>query len=362
MSTHPTETNPTATHPTEATTAIPPQMPPQLAPQQIMMQMLTGCWLTQCLYVAAKLGIADHLKAGALSCEQLAEGTQCHAPSLYRVMRALASLGIFAETTPQCFELTPLAALLQTQRPDSMRDIAMMLGEEHYVAWGALLHSVRTGESGFEHTYEMDVFTYYRQTPDSAAIFDGAMSNFSAIENAAVVAAYDFTGLTHIVDVGGGQGSLVASILKQNPGLKGTVFDQGYVQNAAQKLFAEAGLADRSAFVSGDFFTSVPAQGDAYLLKHIIHDWDDERSIVILKQCHQAMADNGRLLIVEQVIPPGNTPFVGKLLDVNMLAMCPGGKERTAAEYATLLTQAGFELTQIVPTQGDVSIVEGHKR
>lgn len=330
-------------------------MPPQLA----VLQMASGYWVSQSIYVAAKLGIADLLKDSPKSCDELATATGTNATSLYRVLRALASLEVFAETQPHHFTLTPLAACLQSDVPGSMRSFVIMLGEEHYRAWGELMHGVQTGGSPFEHIYGMNNFEYYAQNPEAAKIFDESMTNFSALKSAAIAASYDFSSIHTLVDVAGGQGLLIASILKSNPTLKGILFDQPYVIERAKPFMDAEGVLERCQLAAGNFFESVPEGGDAYILKHIIHDWDDERAIAILKQCHQVMPANGKVLVAEQVIPPGNEPFMGKLLDLNMLVMTSGGRERTEAEYRVLFEKAGFQLTRIVPTQEDVSIVEG---
>jgi len=330
-------------------------MPPQLA----VLQMASGYWVSQSIYVAAKLGIADLLKDSPKSCDELATATGTNAPSLYRLLRALASLGVFAETQPNHFSLTPLAACLQSDVPDSIRAYVILRGEEQYRAWGDLLHGVQTGGSSFEHIYGMNLFDYLAQNPESAKIFDESMTNLSAIESAAIAASYDFSSIQTLVDVAGGEGLLIASILKSNPTLKGVLFDQSYVIERAKRFLEAEGVLERCQLAAGNFFESVPEGGDAYILKHIMHDWDDERAIAILKQCHKVMPDNGKVLVAEQVIPPGNEPFMGKLLDLHMLVMAPGGRERTEAEYRALFEKAGFKLTRIVPTQREVSIVEG---
>jgi ubiquinone/menaquinone biosynthesis C-methylase UbiE len=197
------------------------------------------------------------------------------------------------------------------------------------------------------------------QNPESAKIFDESMTNASVIESATIAASYDFSSIQTLVDVAGGEGLLIASILKSNPTLKGVLFDQPYVIERAKRFLEAEGLLERCQLAAGNFFESVPEGGDAYILKHIIHDWDDERAIAILKQCHKVMPDNGKVLVAEQVIPPGNQPFMGKFLDLHMLVMTPGGRERTEAEYRALFEKAGFKLTRIVPTQDEVSIIEG---
>ena len=330
-------------------------MPPQLA----VLQMATGYWVSRSIYVAAKLGIADLLKDSPKSCDELATATGTNAPSLYRVLRALASLGVFAETQPNHFTLTPLAACLQSDVPNSFRAFVIMLGEEQYRAWGELMHSVQTGGSSFEHIYGMNLYEYLAQNPESAKIFDEAMTNLSVTEIATIAASYDFSSIQTLVDVAGGEGLLIASILKSNPTLKGVLFDQPHVIERAKPFLEAEGLLERCQLAAGNFFESVPEGGDAYILKYIIHDWDDERAIAILKQCHKVMPANGKILVAEQVIPPGNQPFRGKLLDLQMLAMNSGGRERTEAEYRALFEKAGFKLTRIVPTQDEMSIIEG---
>lgn len=333
-----------------------------LPPQMVMMQMITGYWVAQSIYAAARLGIADLLKDGAKSCAQLANESGANPQALYRLLRALASVGVFAETETEQFTLTPLAACLRSDVSNSVRDASIMLGDrEHYHSWGNILHSIQTGESSFENLFGMNIFEYYAQNPEPAMIFDRAMTSFSSTEIDAVVASYDFSPITQLVDVAGGQGSLLTAILTANPHITGILFDLPDVIARARSVIAAQNVAGRCQLETGNFFESVPVGADAYLLKHIIHDWDDERSITILKNCHRVMTENGRVLVVEQVIPPGNTPFMGKLLDMNMLIMCPGGKERTAAEYQALFQAAGFRLTRIVPTATFVSVVEGMK-
>jgi hypothetical protein len=332
----------------------------ELPPQMVLLQMVTGYWVAQSIYAAAKLGIADLLTTGARSFEELASTTAANPQALFRLLRALASVGIFAETEPGWFTLTPLAEFLRSDVPGSLRDVSIMMGDpEHYSSWGNIMHSLMTGKSAFEDLYLMNAFQYFSQNPLPAAIFDRAMTSFSSMENDAVVGAYDFAAMSHIVDVAGGHGSLLTTILQANPHTEGTLFDQPDVIARAKSAIAQHPVSDRCQLVSGSFFESVPAEADAYLLKHIIHDWDDERSIAILKACHQAMTASSKLLIIEAVIPPGNVPSVGKLLDINMLVMCPGGKERTEAEYQQLFAAAGFKLTRVIPTNSVVSIVEG---
>lgn len=330
-------------------------MPPELSPGEQLLALASGAWVTQMIHVAAELGLADQLSGGERDVQDLAQTCGADADSLFRLLRGLASLGIFQETTPRRFALTPLAELLRDDHPQSLRQFARMLGEEHYISWADLLRSVRSGENAFQHRYGCSVFAWYQQNPQRGAIFDGAMTDFSRQETEALLAAFDFSGIQRLVDVGGGRGALLQRLLRATPGLQGTLFDQPEV---VAPVPTPTDLAGRFSIEGGDFFQSVPAGADAYLLKHIIHDWGDEACRTILGQIRQAMAPGGRVLIVEQVIPPGNGPFPGKLLDLNMLVMSEGGRERTPEDYGQLLESAGLRLNRIVPTAAPVSVVE----
>jgi hypothetical protein len=330
-------------------------MPPEPTPADQLMAMASGAWVTQMIHVAAELGLADALAAGERDCDDLAAACGADADTLFRLLRGLASLGIFTESAPRRFALTPLAEPLGSNHPQSLRQFARMLGDEHYLGWADLLHSVRTGENAFRHRYGCSVFAWYAQNPRRSSIFDGAMGDFSRPETEAILAAYDFSGIGHLVDVGGGQGSLLMAVLRAHPHLRGRVFDQPHV---VDPVVVPADLTGRLDFSGGDFFATAPAGADAYLLKHILHDWDDGACRRILRHIRAAMAPGARVLILEQVIPPGNGPFPGKLLDLNMLVMTEGGRERTPAEYALLLEGAGLRLERIVPTASAVSVVE----
>jgi hypothetical protein len=322
---------------------------------------MSAYWVSQAVYVAAKLGIADLLADGAQNAEQLAVSTDTHAESLYRLLRALASVGIFEEDHNHCFALTPLADQLRSDLEGSQRSLVLMMGEEHYRTWSDLLYSVQTGEVAFDKSYGMPIFEYLSQHPDKGQIFDEAMTGIHGHETEQVLEAYDFAGIQTLADIGGGNGSKIATILERNPHMQGILFDLPPVIQRALPDLEARGLSDRCQAVGGSFFESVPDGADAYLLRHIIHDWDDENAITILTKCREAMHQDSKLLVIESVIPPGNDPFFGKFLDLTML-LIPGGKERTVQEYRQLFEDAGLMLSRVVPTSGEISVIEGERR
>jgi ubiquinone/menaquinone biosynthesis C-methylase UbiE len=327
-------------------------------PAAFLTQILMGSLASQALYVAAKLGIADLLADGPKTIEQLAKDTNTDAPSLYRVMRALASIGVFTEQDKHTFAITATAEPLRSDAPNSLRDVTIFWGEDwHWEVWGKILHSVRTGKSAWAQIHGDEVFDYFAKNPEAGEIFNRAMSSFSGIATAAVVDAYDFSGIETIVDIAGGHGRVLTGILEANPNLRGVLFDLPHVIAGAREQVAASTAAERVEFVEGDFFASVPEGADAYVMKHIIHDWDDERAITILQNIKRAMNPGGRVLLVEAVIAEGNNQDFGKLLDLEML-VAPGGKERTAEEYKELFARAGLQLTRIVPTKSPYSVIE----
>ena len=331
-----------------------------LPPPELMNRMLTGYWISQALYVAAKLGLADLLTSGPRSADDLAQATKTHAPSLYRLLRALASVGVFADDGTHRFSLTPLAECLRSDVPGSQRALAIMSGEEHYRSWGDVLYSVQTGKPAFDKLYGMPVFEFLSKNPEQATVFDAAMVGVHGRETAAMTDAYDFSGIPVLADIGGGNGSLLTGVLRKFPAMRGILYDLSGVTERAKAGLQTAGLAERCQVIGGSFFESVPEGANAYLMRHIIHDWDDEKATKILKNVHRAMGKDGRVLVVEGVILPGNEPAFGKLLDLHMMVV-PGGKERTEAEYRKLFEGAGLRLTRIVPTKAEVSVVEGKK-
>jgi hypothetical protein len=331
-----------------------------MLPAQQLAQMASAYWVSQAIYVAAKLDLAEQLAAGPTSAEQLAAATGTHAPSLYRLLRALASVGVFAEEADRKFRLTPLAEPLRESHPDSKRALIVMTGEEHYGAYGELLYSIQTGRPGFEKVYGQPIFDYLGQRPEQAKLFDAAMVSIHGRETLAMIEAYDFSRFGTLADLGGGNGSLLTAVLQKHPRLKGILFDLPHVIERARQNLAAAGLVERCQCASGSFFEIAPPGADAYLMRHIIHDWNDQQCLTILRNIHRAAPASATLLLIESVITPGNEPSFGKLLDLTMLVI-PGGKERTEAEYRTLLAAGGFELQRIVPTAAEVSVIEAVK-
>lgn len=326
-------------------------------PEQIL-QIITNFWTSRAVYVFAKLGIPDLLASGPKTAEELAAVTKMHAPSLYRLLRALATTGFVTVTADGRFAQTPVSEALVTDTPGSLRWFTMSeLGQEHYPAWGNLLHSVKTGEIAFDNFFGADVWKYFQQNPEDAAVFNNSMSGVTAATNEGILAAYDFSIFGTIVDIGGGHGGLITSILKANPKLKGILLDAPQVIEGARPKIEAAGLAERCETVGGDFFKAVPAGGDIYVMKWIIHDWDDERAITILKNVRNEVPRNGRIIIVDCVVPENNDPDFSKFFDLNMMVMT-GGKERTEKEFAQLLSAAGFKLRRVIPTNVPTSIVE----
>jgi hypothetical protein len=342
-----------------AQSAKPGELPPRLA----LFQLVTGHYVSFALYVAAKLGIADLLAHGPKAYDELAKACAAHAPSLRRLLRLLASAGVFAEQADGRFALTPVGEWLRSDLPGSQRDTALLFAGPMMRSWGELLHSVQTGETAIERAFGMDAFKYMAAHPEDAAVFNRAMTAVSTQVSIAVAAAYDFSPFRKLVDVGGGHGVLLTTILKANPMLHGVVFDLPHVAEGARKPIEAAGLAERCDAVGGDFFAAVPGGADAYILKSVIHDWDDERSLVILRNCQGAMEPHGKLLLVELVLPDhvDQSPKsqIGTGSDVNMLVNA-GGRERTDAEFRALFETAGFRLTQIIPLEGSLSsVLEG---
>ena len=319
-------------------------------------QAFAGSWITQGICVAAELGLADLLASGPQSAEQLACQTDTHPDSLYRLMRALASTGIFSQESDGRFTLTPLSEMLQSDVPDSQRPYATMMGSEFYNAWGELLYSVRTGKPGFEKRFGTKCFEYLTSHPDRHGIYDSAMGAFGKAETVAVLDAYDFSTFGTVVDVGGGSGLLLKAILDRHHTVEGVFFDLLSVAERARSVLGDPNLAGRCRVENGDFFCSVPSGADAYIMQHVIHDWDDAEAITILNNCRKAMRPEARILLIETVLPADDQFFFGKWLDLMMLLV--GGRERTEGQYRSLLSAAGLHLSRIVKTANEVSVIE----
>jgi hypothetical protein len=325
-----------------------------------MSKMITGAWISQMVYVTAKLKLADLVAAQPRTAEELAGLTDTQPDTMSRLLRALASVEIFAENKDSQFEPTPLSEILRSDIPSSQWALAIMMGEEHYRCWGELMYSLETGKKSFDKLYDQPIFEYLGENPEAAKVFDAAMISVHGRESIPMATAYDFSQFNSMVDVGGGNGSLLSTILGVHESVKGAIYDLPSVINRTQTSLSASPVADRIELLPGNFFESVPAGFDCYLMRHIIHDWTDEECGLILQNCHSAMPDDAKLLIAESVIPAGNEPFFGKLLDLTMM-LIPGGKERTEEEYRTLLAEYGFEFTQVVSTETEVSFVEAVK-
>ena len=326
-------------------------------PAAAVQRLLEGFRVSQAIHVAATLGIADLLAGGSRTSDELAASTATHPPSLYRLLRALASVGVLRELDERRFALTPLGECLRSDVPDSIAGWAAFLGRPyHWQTWAGLLYSVRTGQNAFRHIHQTDVWTYRSSRPRENAIFNRAMASNARRAGAALLAAYDFGRFQTLVDVGGGNGTLLAAILAAYPALTGVLFDQPHVVAQAPAVLAAAGLAERCRVVGGDFFAEVPGGGDAYLMRAVIHDWSDEESRRILAAVRRAMPAGGVLLLVERVIAPPNEGPEAKFGDLNML-VAAGGRERSAEEFAALLAAAGFQLSRIVPA-GQFAVIE----
>jgi SAM-dependent methyltransferase len=336
---------------------IPAAGPPATARRPLL---ITGYWISQMLYAAANLGLADLLDRAPQTCDELANATGAHATSLARLLRALVGAGVLEPLEGGGFKLTPTGEQLRTNDPASVRGFAVMLGGEHYQAWGGLYDAVMTGRPAFDAVFGCNLFEYLDKTPHMAERFHAAMAEVAAKLAPAVLRAYDFSAVSQLVDVGGGTGALLTAILGAHPRLHGVVYDAPAAVERATRRFAEAGLSDRATAVAGNFFDRVPAS-DAYILRGVIHDWNDDEAIAILTNCRRAVADDGRVLVIEHVIPEGSEPSFSRLQDLDMLVMT-GGRERTEAEYRAVFDAAGFAFARAIATPAGVSVLEGIPR
>ena len=329
----------------------------QMGPAPMVFRMATAYWASQAIYVAAKLGVADVLGEASKSNDEIASSIGANSKSLARLTRALVALGVLTVDDDSRFRLTQIGASLQSGMPGSMRSIVLILGEEHYQAWGRLIDSVKCDKPAFDEIYRRPLFDYLAQNSAAAQTFNEAMTDLTSQMALATVLAYDFSGSRVVADIGGGHGVLLDGILRANPSTTGILFDSKAVIEDATPHVGNKGVGDRRRSISGDFFKSVPEGADIYILKNVLHDWSDDRAVRILKNCRQVMRSQAKLLVIEMVLPLLDDPALGSLLDLNMLVMS-GGQERTKDQYSRLLENGGFRLTQVIPTLAPVSILE----
>jgi hypothetical protein len=344
---------------TMSATLVPVGEPPMGA----MLQLLMGKHISYALSAVARLGVADQMGTTPVPVEEVARKTGAHTDSLYRVLRMLASVGVFEERSGKRFSLTPVGEILRTDAPESLRYLAMAWGDEWSArAFENFPHCVRTGEDGVTKAYGKNAFEWLVSRPEEADTFNRAMTNVSAIAGEAMATAYDFSGISKIADIGGGHGMLLASILKRHPGMSGVVYDLPEVVAGAKANKHFEGLGERVAVEPGNFFDRVPAGCDAYMLKHILHDWSDDHCRRILGLIREQLPANGRVIVCEMIVPDGPGPSPAKILDIEMLALTIGGKERTAEEFSQLFLSAGLQLERVIPTASPMSVLEARHR
>jgi SAM-dependent methyltransferase len=330
-------------------------------PPAAMMGLITGYWVSQAVGVVALLGVADHLGEGPRRSDALAQVVGADPQALYRVLRLLASIGVFEEVAPGSFGLSPLGETLRSEAPGSVRNFAITeTAPGHWLPWGRLPESVRTGRPMAREALGMELFDWYAQNPEEAGYFNAAMGNLSALAASELVRVYDVSTVRTVADIGGAHGVLLAAILRTNPSKRGILFDLPHVIATAEEVIAAEGLSERCELVSGDFFEAVPDGADLHLLKQIVHDWDDERATRLLRNCHRALNPEGKLLLVEMVIPADNQPSPAQSMDLNMLVML-GGRERTEEEYERLFQEASFRLERVIPTHSPFSVIEARR-
>ncbi|MEQ1875174.1 MAG: methyltransferase [Bdellovibrionia bacterium] len=328
-------------------------VPPPIA----MLEMISGQWISRTIGVCAQFGVADHINDKPTSSDAIAKKVEANPEALYRVMRALTVVGIFTEHEGKKFSLTSVGKTLRTDHPQSMRHMAIFQTSFNWAHWGALDYCVKTGKNAVEHIRGMKPFDYLSKNKEEAEVFDKAMTNISEMEVDSILAVYDFSKFSTIADIGGGYGAFLASVLNTHPKARGILYDMPHVVKGSKEYFANAGLTDRVEIKSGSFFEAVPSGADAYMMKHIIHDWSDEESITILKHIRKQIPQNGKLLLIETVIPERNVPNFSKFIDLEMLVVTTG-KERTLADYGSLFAKAGFRLNRAVPSISMANVIE----
>jgi hypothetical protein len=344
-----------------STPAPSPELQQKPQPEQLLIQLGTGYMASACLQVVAKLRIADLLANGPKPVRDLAAASGAHEDRLYRVLRALASLGVFHETAQRTFALTDAAEALRSDVPDSFRDMALWITSPfHFKVYSEMLHSVKTGEITIEHVHGKPVFEFFPENPEISELFNNGMTCLSKVVTPALLEAYNFAGIHTLMDVAGGHGALLGAVLNKYPEMRGILVDLPHVIEGAKRLPENQALAARCEFQSADFFAELPKGADAIIMKHIIHDWEDDKATLILKNCRKALAGkpNAKILLVESVIPEGNEPHPGKFIDLEMFVF-PGGRERTEKEFRKLLESAGLRLTRVVPMKAPLWLVEG---
>lgn len=331
----------------------------QVSPQESLLELSKGFVISQCIFTAAKIGIADLLSCGERHCDDLANATQSDSEVLYSLLKVLASMGIFAETEPKYFKLTPMAEPLLDHGPLSLRNFILLRAEQDYQCWGNLMHTLKTGKSAFEHLYGMNRYQYNQNNPEAAKRFDASMGELARMVNASIVAAYDFSSVKKIIDIGGGEGGLLTGVVKANPALYGILFDQPHTIETAGDLIERRGVGDRCKTIAGDFFNFIPAGADIYMLKNVLHNWSDEKALKILQNCNIAMRANrdGKLLVIERV-ESLNSSLKSRLISMNMRVMLSSGRVRTKDELEKLLERGGFKMVRIIPTETELSIIE----
>lgn len=331
-----------------------------LPPQQMMM-MINGLWLSQSLGATARLGIADQIAAGPKTSEEIAKAVGANPDATHRLMRALASIGVFREVEGDRFGLTELGETLRSNVPGSVRAFAIAQTDQgHWQSWGRMLESVKTGRPAAKAALGMELWEWYSKNPQDALEFSSAMGSLAQMVAAQLPQLVDFSKVQTVADVGGAHGVLLAAVLRANPKARGILFDLPHVVATAKPVIEAEGLANRCELISGDFFKAVPPGADAHLLKQIIHDWDDERALLILENCHRALRPSGRVLLVEIPIPIDSSPSPAKFIDLNMMVLL-GGRERSEAEYAALLRKAGFRPPKFIPTDSPFVIIEAER-
>ena len=333
-------------------------LPPEAAATQLVFQLATGYMASSALHIAVTLRIADRLTDGPRPIFDLAAGAGVNEDALYRVLRSLSSLGVFEEASPRTFANNLASATMRSDAPGSTHPMALWLADPfHFRVYADLMHSITTGQPAAEKTVGMPLFEYLRRDTELSEVFNDAMTAFSAFVVPAALDVYDFSGIELLVDVAGGHGQLLTSILQKYPRMRGILFDVDHVIAGAVSKLQRAGVADRCTTAVGDFFNAVPEGADAYMMKHIIHDWDDDRALRILRNIRRAMKPDARVILLESVLTPPNQPDFGKLIDLEMLAM-PGGRERTADEFGALFERGGYRVTRILATKSPLSVIE----